>query len=267
MIRQSKKSIFLAGLVRVLPVVFILLVCSPSAFATLSYQYLPLENYRWSTLPSAEDLLKAFTGSSIVDSYSINNVVSSEIGVGPMFDFGFDYSHTTNDFEAVNIPNSEAYRYRNISNYNLVIDGSALSGWAGYTVVSDYNEVFVCNVVCTVEGDGLKVSFRKEDNGSTLTYGDYMLSSINIILADHTDPDYLSDGANLPNNLDIAAPSQVTIALNFKNVLTGNFAGSLYSSSNAVGVSAVPVPAAAWLFGLALTGLVGIKRKNISRLR
>ena len=51
-------------------------------------------------------------------------------------------------------------------------------------------------------------------------------------------------------------------ATHFKAVLVGNNGGSLGFDNFQIDAAAVPVPAAAWLFGSALAGLVAVRRKK-----
>lgn len=67
-------------------------------------------------------------------------------------------------------------------------------------------------------------------------------------------------GNNLSAELDFGADGSVDLVRN--NYGTLQYLGGAYTGSFESYVTAVPVPAAVWLFGSALLGLVGIKRKQ-----
>lgn len=78
-------------------------------------------------------------------------------------------------------------------------------------------------------------------------------------LAIFADSGWFSDGSVIPDNLP-ATYSALLVGFEFDEY--GAEIGSVFASVNSVTVSAVPVPAAAWLFGSGLLGLIGVARKK-----
>lgn len=78
-------------------------------------------------------------------------------------------------------------------------------------------------------------------------------------LALFADSGWFSDGSVIPDNLP-ATYSALLVGFEFD--AAGTEIGSVFATVNSVTVSAVPVPAAAWLFGSGLLGLLGIARRK-----
>lgn len=78
-------------------------------------------------------------------------------------------------------------------------------------------------------------------------------------LAIFADSGWFSDGSVIPDNLP-ATYSALLVGFEFD--AAGVEVGSVFASVNSVTVSAVPVPAAAWLFGSGLLGLIGVARRK-----
>ena len=76
-------------------------------------------------------------------------------------------------------------------------------------------------------------------------------------LALFNDANWFSDGSVIPDNLP-ANITAIIVGLEFDEA--GNEIGSVFAPVSTVTVSAVPIPAAAWLFGSGLLGLVGVAR-------
>lgn len=76
-------------------------------------------------------------------------------------------------------------------------------------------------------------------------------------LALFSDAGWFSDGSVIPDNL----PANITaIIVGLEFDAAGNEIGSVFAPVSTLTVSAVPIPAAAWLFGSGLLGLVGVAR-------
>jgi hypothetical protein len=78
-------------------------------------------------------------------------------------------------------------------------------------------------------------------------------------LALFADSGWFSDGSVIPDNLP-ATYSALLVGFEFD--AAGTEIGAVFATVNSVTVSAVPVPAAAWLFGSGLLGLLGIARRK-----
>ena len=74
---------------------------------------------------------------------------------------------------------------------------------------------------------------------------------------------YLSDGGTLVSNV-VDAGAFTNLVLGWSNLTKVEFqsVGSNFGAIDNINVNAVPIPAAAWLFGTALIGLVGFSKRR-----
>ena len=76
------------------------------------------------------------------------------------------------------------------------------------------------------------------------------------------DGNWFTDGSVIPDNVPPSSYTPILIGLDFDSV--GDEVGFVFASVDTLTVSAVPVPAAVWLFGSGLLTLVGLARRRAS---
>ena len=74
------------------------------------------------------------------------------------------------------------------------------------------------------------------------------------------DGNWFSDGSVIPDNVPPSSYTPILIGLDFDSV--GDEVGFVFATVDTLTVSAVPVPAAVWLFGSGLMTLVGLARRK-----
>ena len=150
-----------------------------------------------------------------------------------------------------------------------LIDGSVLVDWNG----TDNMELFVqwdaTGLFNAIDyglqaGDVLSGSnlYHDNDASGTFTAGDTVLADVGSVAVPYSDTLQL-----LPADMQGATPMAGTAAS--PGFLSGPFAGvqgmldiGSGNSLHVTSVSAVPVPAAVWLFGSGLLGLIGVARRK-----
>ncbi|WP_101757926.1 VPLPA-CTERM sorting domain-containing protein [Oceanicoccus sp. KOV_DT_Chl] len=134
-----------------------------------------------------------------------------------------------------NIIASDATRLINVTiayDTNLTgdINGNVLSNVTGYSIIQSCSDNGSSSEGIAINGCAALYAYPG-------TYALYMVGN-----ADPLVFDFLIGGST-----------------NFQTTITGS---GIIIDTNLITVSSVPVPAAAWLFGSALIGLFGLKRKN-----
>lgn len=162
--------------------------------------------------------------------------------------------------ELINGNNSQSYRTINLSSFS--IDANAYFVVCGdaslvancdysFTTTTSWMQNGAPDGVGLYENDNLRDSLSYEGALFPLTEGDQLLVNDNAI--DNFSLSRIANGIDSNNNADDFQLGCITPG-------TINMAAT--GDCSATGVSAVPVPAAAWLFGSGLLGLVGIARKK-----
>jgi predicted extracellular nuclease len=160
----------------------------------------------------------------------------------------------------INGTNSSSYRNIDLSGFNIAADGF-------FVICSDTTAVANCNYSFTTSDSWLQ-------NGSPDAVGLYESDSLIDSLSYEGALLVFTEGSVLTlsdNNVDIVSLSRISNGIDSNDNAadfqlgcitpgSSNIAGSGDCSTTAV--SAVPVPAAAWLFGSGIIGLVGMARRK-----
>lgn len=153
-------------------------------------------------------------------------------------------------------------------NYTLKYDGSSDRG---YNITSPYSELAYMYHVNL----GLKSAFStsatsQEDFG---IFGNGTYNGTNIIsfgqndvgLVKNLQAYYYWSGTNVPNSVDVWVFNNANGDQIYFDKTKQLYVWAVRNGDVAAPVSAVPVPAALWLFGSGLLGLMGLKRRGIIR--
>jgi predicted extracellular nuclease len=160
----------------------------------------------------------------------------------------------------INGTNSSSYRNIDLSGFNIAADGF-------FVICSDTTAVANCNYSFTTSDSWLQ-------NGSPDAVGLYESDSLIDSLSYEGALLVFTEGSVLTlsdNNVDIVSLSRISNGFDSNDNAadfqlgcitpgSSNIAGTGNCSTTAV--SAVPVPAAAWLFGSGIIGLVGMARRK-----
>lgn len=156
------------------------------------------------------------------------------------------------------------------NSYSTTVDGitvtvSATSNTLSYYTVAGQNGLgnsgcvfFVCSAAMQ-QGEQLMVTFSEAVNVNTVTFGAWdgpdkgtlvsIPGGVTLVLDDNQ--------TGQPDTWDISALGELTAL-----TITANTFGSVFTLAGLDVTAAVPVPAAAWLFGSALLGLAGMGRRR-----
>lgn len=167
----------------------------------------------------------------------------------------FTHPDSSLDTQTVAISNTLPGTFWKVDVFSSAISDFSVSGTNGVISVGDNTASF-----------GDRYSATLSSPGATLPGGlGFNFFQIDLQDLSSDGADMLSDGAfqSLPN-LALAIPNR-TRGRFFVSGDTGGCTQCYFTLTSLTGISPVPIPAAAWLFGTALIGLVGFgKRRKVA---
>ena len=128
--------------------------------------------------------------------------------------------------------------------------------------------------VGTYNSDTTEMLFTHSGSGFTFYGGDYQLEVENVILGLLVREQALSctptDILLCTNVVDLYDWTDRQVASNTVNefgsgTVSGVISNEFYNAQTTYNISPVPLPAAAWLFGSALLGLIGYSRRKVAK--
>ena len=150
----------------------------------------------------------------------------------------------------------------------LIIAGNAHSALVNFNLTGEIDSATVGNPFGLTDTDTISAFAVFDDSLIASGLVDFSDPSIAMTITvgseTYTDAEEFLGGASLYfsggafNGLDYSATDLTFDSFNFSFVSTGQLAGTWTTAT----ISPVPVPAAAWLFGSGLLGLVGLARRK-----